>query len=678
MKFVYPYFLFALFLILIPIIVHLFSFRRHKVIYFSNVRFLKDVKQQTKSINRLKHLLVLISRILFITFLVFAFAQPYIPFKDKLLTAGQQAVSIYIDNSFSMEALNENGSLLADAKIKASEIVKAYGHSDKFQLLTNQFEAKHQRLLSKEEFLQMLEEVSITPVVKNISEVISRQNDLLKNSLAGSKQIYLISDFQKTTSDMANIKPDTAISYTLVPVESHTRANMYIDSVWFESPVRSLFQPEKLWVKIVNKSERTAEDVPLKLILNNQTITPASFTVEAGSEILVPLVYNNKSTGHIKGVVSINDYPVVFDDSFYFTYHIHKNIPVMAIYGKEENKFINALFTQDSSIAFTSQNEKNIDYSTLVKQGFIILYDVEKISSGLGTELKRFVEEQGGYLLVFPSEKADLESYNTFFSLLKSVHLSPADSTQRKVNSLNTKHRIFLNVFEKTPAQIDLPVVKKHYPINRPFQSSYEDVLKLNNGSDFLVEQKCSKGSLFICTSPLNLHCTNFSSHAIFVPTLYNLALNSVRTPPIFYTIGNNTLIEINRPSLSEKPVLIEGNGKQLIPGIIKRGFSEMLQTHNHITNAGFYNIINENDTIASIAFNFNRNESDTRTYTLSELSEVIQKQQYKNVSIIEPATANVTKFITEKNKGLRLWKLCIILALVFLSIETALLKFWK
>ncbi|MCL4816378.1 MAG: BatA domain-containing protein [Flavobacteriales bacterium] len=678
MKFVYPYFLFALFLILIPIIVHLFSFRRHKVIYFSNVRFLKDVKQQTKSINKLKHLLVLISRILFISFLVFAFAQPYIPFKNKLLTTGKNAVSIYIDNSFSMEALNENGSLLADAKIKASEIIKAYGHSDKFQLLTNQFEAKHQRLLSKEEFLQMLEEVSISPIVKNISEVISRQNDLLKNSLAGSKQIFLISDFQKTTSNMANIKPDTAISYTLVPVESHTHANVYIDSVWFESPVRSLFQPEKLWVKIINQSGKIVEDVPLKLTLNHQTIAPASFSVEAENETLVPLVYNNKKTGHTKGIVSINDYPVVFDDSFYFTYHINKNIPVMAIYGKEENKFINALFTQDSSIAFTSQNEKNIDYSTLGKQGLIILYDIEKISSGLSTELKRFVEEQGGYLLVFPSEKADLESYNNFLALLKSVRLLPADSTQRKVNALNTKHRIFSNVFEKTPTQIDLPLVNKHYPINRFIQSSTEDILKLNNGSDFLVEQKCNKGSLFICSSPLNLRCTNFSSHAIFVPTLYNLALNSVQTPPLFYTIGNNSLIEINHTSHSEKPVVIEGNGKQLIPGIVKRGFSEMLQTHNHITNAGFYGVINETDTIASIAFNFNRNESDTRAYTSGELNEIIQKYLFKNVSLVEPTTANVTKFIAEKNKGLRLWKLCIILALVFISIEIALLKFWK
>src|SRR3972149_9984072 len=108
MSFVYPQFLFALFAISIPIIIHLFNFRRFKKVYFSDIRFLKEVKQQTQNRNRIKHLLVLLARILAIAFLVLAFAQLFIPTTNKNSTAGIQTLSVYVDNSFSMENVSKN------------------------------------------------------------------------------------------------------------------------------------------------------------------------------------------------------------------------------------------------------------------------------------------------------------------------------------------------------------------------------------------------------------------------------------------------------------------------------------------------------------------------------------------------------------------------------------------
>src|SRR3954466_8318477 len=90
MHFIYPGFLFALFTLSIPVIVHLFNFRRFKKIYFTNVRFLREIKQDTQSKSRLRHLLILISRILAVTFLVLAFAQPYIPVSSKQIETGRK------------------------------------------------------------------------------------------------------------------------------------------------------------------------------------------------------------------------------------------------------------------------------------------------------------------------------------------------------------------------------------------------------------------------------------------------------------------------------------------------------------------------------------------------------------------------------------------------------------
>ena len=183
-SFVYPTFLFALAALLIPIIIHLFYFRRFKKVYFTNVKFLKELKEERASRNRLKHFLVLLSRMLALAFLVFAFAQPYIPQTEAEIVRGTKAASVFIDNSFSMNALSNDVSLFEKAKRKAREIVEAYGPEDRFQIITNDFEGKHQRLLDKDEFIGYLDEIEISPNVQNLNEVFSRQKQALEYALS--------------------------------------------------------------------------------------------------------------------------------------------------------------------------------------------------------------------------------------------------------------------------------------------------------------------------------------------------------------------------------------------------------------------------------------------------------------------------------------------------------------
>ena len=86
MQFVNPYFLFGLFALAIPIIVHLFNFRKYKLFYFSNTRFLQELQQKTNKQSRLRKLIILSLRLLAIAALVLAFARPYIPTKESETT----------------------------------------------------------------------------------------------------------------------------------------------------------------------------------------------------------------------------------------------------------------------------------------------------------------------------------------------------------------------------------------------------------------------------------------------------------------------------------------------------------------------------------------------------------------------------------------------------------------
>ena len=229
MSFLYPAFLYALAAIAIPIIIHLFNFKRYKTVYFSNVKFLKNVKQETKSKSQLKHILVLISRILIIASLAIAFAQPYIPVNKNIISNKKQEVSIYVDNSFSMNSENKYGNLLNISKNKARQIANAFKPNTEFLLLTNDFDSKHQHLVNKEQLIEYLSDVKISSNTKKLSEIISKQNDFLSSSKE-KKKIFLISDFQKNFSDFSKIKKDSDLNVFLVPQETESVNNLFIDS----------------------------------------------------------------------------------------------------------------------------------------------------------------------------------------------------------------------------------------------------------------------------------------------------------------------------------------------------------------------------------------------------------------------------------------------------------------
>lgn len=684
MSFTYPAFLFALSAIAIPVIIHLFNFRKFKTVYFSNVRFLKEVKQETQAKSKLKHLLVLAARILFITFLVFAFAQPFIPVENRKVIAGDKAVSIFIDNSFSMDAINKNGTLLDEAKKRAMEIVAAYKPADRFQLLTNDFEGKHQRLVNKEEFAEWLDEVKISPVTRSLSEITSRAFDVLQQSGSKSKTAFILSDFQKSVSNIEQIKNDTGIAVNMIPLTAAEKSNVYIDTCWFETPVRQYNQVEKLHVKIRNISEKELENNSIKLFINNIQKTPASFNAEKNAEAEVILSFASKESGVQHCRIELNDYPVTFDDKFYFSFEVAKTIPVLCINaaGSADSPYLDKLFGADSLFILKKAFENQLDYSTLSSYNLIVLNELKNISSGLSQELKRFMDN-GGSVLLLPAMNADLDSYKEFSLLSGSNYFEKYDTADTKVDKINLEHDIYRDVFEKrtfSATNLDLPKVGSHYTLSKTTRSTEEYLLKLQNGDMFLAQYSVGKGKLYLCAGGLEPEFSNFARHAVFVPTLYKIAMYSLNTQPLFYTIGNDEAIETNRTLTGENVYHIKSitGTFDIIPEHRTLDSKTEILVHGQVSEAGNYNLLAGKETVMGIAFNFNRKESDLNCYNEDELKEEIAKSNLLNFNVLNSSEQNLTHRLAELDHGKKLWKLCVILALLFLAIEVLLLRFMK
>ncbi len=260
MNFLYPQFLWALLALAFPVIIHLFHFRRYKTVFFSNLRFLKNLQEQTQQQQKLKHLLVLLSRLLALTFLVLAFAQPYLKENNPEKLKASKAISVFIDNSFSMTNNGGNGELLENAKAKARELALAHKESDKFQLITNDFEARHQRLVTRNDFIQLIDEVKPTFASRQLSDVLVRQQQALSKAGDAKCNLYLISDFQSAQTNAGEWNTDTTTRLNLIPLTPALLSNIYVDSCWFASPYIQLNQPAKLLVRLRNAGENSIKN----------------------------------------------------------------------------------------------------------------------------------------------------------------------------------------------------------------------------------------------------------------------------------------------------------------------------------------------------------------------------------------------------------------------------------
>lgn len=702
MSFIYPSFLFALSAISIPIIIHLFNFRKFKTVYFSNVRFLKEVKEETQAKSKLKHLLVLAARILAITCIVLAFAQPFIPVKNNTMQAGDHAVSIFIDNSFSMEAINENGTLLDEAKKRALEIISSFKPSDRFQLLTNDFEGRHQRLINKEEFTTLLDEVKISSGTRTISEIAARQKDVLQSK---NKLSFIISDFQKsnfklnTTENLSSLN-DTSIIFNFVQLTAAEKNNVYIDSCWFETPVRQFDQLEKLHVRIKNLSDKDLENNSIKLFINDIQKTPNSFNVSKESDTEVTFSFTTKRTdvstkqleqngaGLMHCRVEINDFPITFDNKFYFSFEVAKNIPILCINTSDaeakisENPYLNKLFNEDSLFIFKNVKEKNLDYSTLSNNKLIILNELKTISSGLAQELKRFMSN-GGSLMIFPNSNADLNSYKDFLISVKANFYEKLDSLITKVEKINLDDMIYKDVFDKkifTTDNLYLPSVNKHYTLSKTTRNNEEYLLKLQNGDVFLSKYDIGQGKLYLSSVPLKAEFSNFTKHALFVPTLYQIAIYSQNVQPLFYTIGDNSSIESGISTSDKKMLHIKSlnTNFDFIPEHKILNSKTEINVQDMIKEAGNYNLVKGEEMITGFAFNFNRSESDLTCPKNDELKEEINNYNTFNIRLLKTESKNLKEYLTEAEQGKTLWKFCIILALIFLATEVLLIRFMK
>lgn len=439
---------------------------------------------------------------------------------------------------------------------------------------------------------------------------------------------------------------------------------------------------QKLHVHIVNNSNNSIENGILKLFINDQLVSPATYKVDPNSHVEVIIPYLLRDAGIQQSFVSIEDHPVNFDDKMFFSYEVKKNIPCILVSGAQakSSAYFASLMKNDSLFTFTEMNEKSIDFSKFSVNDFIIVNGLANITSGLASELKKF-EDNGGTIFILPAANSDLTSYNMLFAMLNISPIAAKDTTNLKADRINYAQGLYEGVFEKKQENIDLPQVFEYYPKQGSGMANEDVIIRLLNGKPFLSVAQTKAGKAFICYAPLEDGSSNFARHALFVPTVIRMAIGSSIQTPMYYYCNGNEVISLKNDLENKEGIfhLYNQETKQdFIPESRKQMGIVNLYPQNQLRDAGNFVIKSGDAVVGAASFNYSRKESDLTTFTLDEIKSIVESQAGKGFSYVEPGEKNISSLIMEQSTGTKLWKFFVILTLIFLLTEVLLIRFLK
>jgi len=682
MNFANPEILFALIAVLIPLIVHLFNFRRYKKLFFSNVALLKDISFETKKKSRVKHIIVMILRMLAIAALVIAFAGPNFHKKDLKTNSSESITGIYIDNSFSMEAGDRNGRLFDHSIASARELIKHSSRDSRFIVMNNDQGKTRLRPLNKDEALSLVDNMHISASHKETATII---DDFVMFKLKHEDyglNTYFFSDFQESSFNTSAFPTDSLINWNFVHMQHQSTPNILIDSCWIEDPVVLPGKITSLFVRLKNVSSQQYDKVGVKLFINEQNKSIASIDLPEHGQKTIKMQFNAGEKGWKSASLQIDDYPVTFDDILYFSFYVDEKINVLSINPSGEDKYLKAFYSSDSVFEFKQENYKSIDYQHLNDNQLIILNGLSEISSGLSSQIKTFVEN-GGNLMIFPPDNEEIEDLNKLLKLFNAGSINGPIITETRVKGIKLTNSIFSEAIEKIPENADLPVIFKKFNLTNNYTHKQETVISLLNDDALLLKKEFNNGIIYFMTIPLNPDFSNLSFHPLFIPLMYGAAIDGKGFQKLFYVIGEDKEITVN---ISDQNInnqdlafrIKKTNQEQsFIPLQQFRGNELMFSLSENIVEAGIYQL-NRNESLqALIAFNYNRLESLMEFHSSESLEEILSKSGLLNYEVINLQSGTQEEIINSMQNESRLWLVFIILALSFLLLEIIVLRFW-
>ena len=552
MTFLNPAVLFGLIAVAIPLVLHLLNLRKLRTVEFSTLAFLKELQKSKMRRLKLRQILLLILRTLLIACLVLAFARPALRGTGVggLGTHAKTTAVLLFDDSFSMTATDEHGSLLNQAKSVSLDVLSLLKEEDEvfFQRFSEGSSGGTTETPTHNisGVRAAVSETKVSMTFHTLGELLGRARKALKESRNFSKEIYLVTDLQKTnfaidekaakSTESSSQQFDSETRLFLIPVGRSSVGNVAVDAVRMMNKVFEKDRPFSVEATIRNYGKAPLRNYTVSLYLDGTRVMQKSVDIPAEGATSVSFSAMPKRTGHITGYLQAEPDAIDQDNQRYFTVFIPEKTDILFVTNTSRDiSFLNLALTADersqSSYAIETIAPSKLLMTSLSHFDVIIISNVKSFSSDESERLKQFAME-GGAIILFPGAEVDVPQYAAEFC--RRLNIAPfigkvGSVTDRRMfltfEGIDFAHPIFSGMFEGKPfakksagPSVESPQISVTLEY-RPGANG-QSIIRLSNGTSFLTDYKIGDGRLLLYSVAPTPDWSDFPLKGIFVPLI--------------------------------------------------------------------------------------------------------------------------------------------------------------
>lgn len=674
MQLLAPLFLVGLALIALPFWLHRLKTETPERESFASSMFLQASEDPIHVKRKLRYLVLMSLRILFLLLLALAFAKPFLPSSNEISnTKWNNLHLIVVDASASMAATDK----LAKARASVANIVAGLESNEAAQLFSidQRLQSHSDVIIGSGSLRDAFDQIEVSELALDYATMVRAVEALMSSNETANTNylIHFISDFQQSSmpSRFADLiaEPSSAVNYQFLT--HNISADAQLINLAIEQ-VEIIGQAARINIRSFASSVDNDEDIlefELRARLNEQEWRSADGEVGSSNRVTITidgfefLPQQNQLQIELRATDALTA-----DNTFYRVVNRSEPEPLLLLtdnpYGSSA-LYISALFTDQSSAGvgrnFIAKAEtiSSFDARTLNRYSWVLIDDVGSINESLATQLTNYVME-GGSIFLASGPKAE--------TLTNLPIVSIPISTQTDIRQLGNERISFRSISSVDQSHQVLNHLSAWSDLRFEKWLSLEDtddadvLITLEDGAPLLLEQQLGRGKVMILSSSLDNQWNNLPVKPVFVALMRNAAQ---------YLSG----LELIQPAAYAGEALnIQGNdlgaGQLIDPqgnGVLALG--DRLQSGKLTMNQlGFYQASTGAGSYV-IAVNLPPSESDLRTVPAESLEQwQLLAQRNSDVAVTESRLDSSDQ--NQQDSTLWLWLLVLAgLAVVFESL---------
>jgi len=675
--------LFAAAAALIPLIIHLFSRRRVKVVEFSSLKHLKQMQKRQVRRLKIRQLLLLIVRMLIILAVVLAFARPTTQSGGIGAHAAVSAV-VLVDNSVSMSRYVADGNLYDLAKRRTAELLETFGQSDQVALLPlapgDERDWQQAAFTSAATAAERLEQLQTGAGRADFEAALKAASDLIGHSANLNRELYLVTDRQRNSLPESKLPEDTTIRVHLVELPLEENDNCGIVSVTFGGQLIQPGQEFQLKATVRNYSGEKRRDMIASLFLDDTRVAQTDFEISAQADTAVLFSRSVAGTGFHSGYVEISDDRYLTDNRYYFSFGIPERFNLLLIGNGEATQYVSLALVPNETLSrhWSVKRAAPAELSGVSFREYdvIMLLGAPELGATYQTRLESFVRG-GGALFVSYDGEVDIDHFNRAYSPLTGVvYDEPVSAVFSRagyytLQSVDTRHPVFsvMSFPDNQPPEIKFFTLPKLH-----LTGDASTLMVFTGNRPGLVENTFGRGRVLCFTGPISPQYTDLPGGWFFVPFVTRVAqylASDLDALDLRLYTGTNITRSLPLGGAVNYPVklLTPDGGEFNIPPEEEQGALIIDARPSRLP--GVYRITYLSREIDRYALNVEPSEGDLTVTDLDEYARSLGVEELRRL----PADVSLAGAIAEYRFGRELWQLFLWFAVGLVILEILLAR---